>query len=119
MVATEQHRTVPRTAGVQARSPMVGILALAIALAFIAFMRIDALLSIWFTALQVGGPGVLTWIDWAETSELIIVVVLGVVAAITGRGRWYGLAAILVAGLGSSLLWQAILATFPPGPGPQ
>jgi hypothetical protein len=98
------------------RSAALGQGALIVAVVGIAADRLVALLSRWLTFFQApSAPGQFFWIAWAQSAVMLIALVLGIAATTTGRGRPYGLAAVLLALLGSELLPTLIYDVWIPG----
>jgi hypothetical protein len=111
-MAISQH---PEPARAATRGPAtLGALALVMAVVTIALFRIAArLVSVVAPGIFAGsgGPG---WSTWAEAACMSVAVLTGLVALLTGRGRGFAVAAILLAIAGSGLVDEAILAVLPP-----
>jgi hypothetical protein len=94
----------------------LGQAALVLAAVGIAGDRLVALLSRWMTFFQApSSPGQFSWMAWAQSAVMLIALVLGIMATATRRGRPYGLAAVLLALLGSELLPTLIYDVWIPG----
>jgi hypothetical protein len=88
------------------------VVGLALAVATVAVFRVAGhLVSLWmpdlFMASSSGAPGVL---DWVEAASMAVALALGLVAVLTKRGLLYGVAAVVLAVLGTGFVNQGLTA---------
>jgi hypothetical protein len=97
------------------RSEQLGITALVMAAAFVPLLRIGGLVLLADPALPLPpDPFGVGWTALLQTAGMIGAFGAGLAALLTGRGRWWGLAAMLLAVLGDYLLQVVLVESFPP-----
>jgi hypothetical protein len=102
-----------------ARSPATGVAALVLAALFSSTVWLLVLPFALASSLPMPeAPLGLGWPIFIQTAGLLVSLVLGVAATLTGRGRWWGVAAILLSVLGSAYLTIGLSYLIPePGKG--